>query len=428
MNTSSLYKKFKSCSKVCTDTRAIETNSIFFALKGPNFDANKFASVALEKGAKYAVVDDPKYNVSDNYILVEDSLIALQQLAKYHRHKYKGQLIGITGSNGKTSTKELINSVLSTKYNVVATHGNFNNEIGVPLTLLSVSLDTDIAIVEMGANHPGEIDFLCSLVNPTIGIITNIGFAHLEGFGTFENIINTKKALYNYVNSVNGELFVNKSDKILVDLSHNSHAKYYLDNHGLNGLIINDSRPEMTFYYVTPDFKSESIKTHLFGDYNLSNAMAAVVIGRHFNVSDSNIKNALESYYPQNNRSQLLNSEKNRIILDAYNANPASTMAALSHFNQLNEDKKLIILGDMLELGSYASEEHQKIVDWVQSENLDAIVVGPYYSNCKNLNGITTFDSVDSLIKYVEQNPIHSKTILLKGSRGLKLEKLVAFL
>ena len=423
-----LYQKFKKCSGINTDTRNIDKDSMFFALKGPNFNANLYAAEAIDKGSKFAVVDDPKVVISDQFILVEDSLSTLQQLSKYHRYQLLVDIIGITGSNGKTTTKELINEVLSTQYKVCATKGNLNNHIGVPLTLLRIDNKHDMAIVEMGANHEGEIALLCDLSNPDYGLITNIGKAHLEGFGSLDKIISTKKALYDSVKQNKGLVFINRSDQLLTNLSSDNNCFFYLDKDGLNGKLIENESSEMSFEYSISDYQSPLIKTHLIGNYNLENAMAAVAIGIHFNIDHKNIVSALKMYQPKNNRSQWFETGKNNVILDAYNANPTSTLVALEHFLSIKNENKLAILGDMLELGDSALEEHQRIVDFIDTNKLQCLFVGPIYASCKNLKSSKLFADTDELINFIKDNSILNKTILLKGSRGIKLENLVEYL
>jgi UDP-N-acetylmuramoyl-tripeptide--D-alanyl-D-alanine ligase len=428
MDIKNLYQKFQTCSGINTDTRNIDKDSMFFALKGPNFNANQFAAVAIKKGSKFAVVDSESVVESDKFILFDNSLTALQQLAKYHRSRLTIPLIGITGSNGKTTSKELINAVLSTQFKVAATKGNLNNHIGVPLTLLNINKSDEIAIIEMGANHVGEIEFLCGLCHPDYALITNIGKAHLEGFGSIENIIETKKALYESIKKSNGLAFVNKSDQMLIDLSDGINSFYYQDKNGLHGEIIDSNSGELVFKYINGDYKSSAIKTNLVGNYNLNNVMAAIAIGIYFKISHKNINEALSNYQPQNNRSQWLKTENNALILDAYNANPTSTLVALEHFLTMKAENKLAILGDMLELGNYALVEHQKIIDFINENEIPAIFVGPIYSSCNNNKANGFFTSTGDLIDFIKINPISNKTILLKGSRGIKLENLVGFL
>lgn len=428
MKIEALYQKFNQCSGINTDTRNIDKDSMFFALKGPSFNANLFAAEALKKGSKFVVVDDPDVAISDQFILVKDSLSTLQELSKYHRNKLSIPIVGITGSNGKTTTKELINEILSTQYKVAATKGNLNNHIGVPLTLLRINHDDDLAIVEMGANHEGEIGFLCDLCNPDYGLITNIGKAHLEGFGSLDKIISTKIALYDSVKQNNGLVFINRSDQLLTELSLENNCTYYLDKEGLNGKLIENKTGAMNFEYSTSDYQSPQIKTHLIGNYNLENAMAAVAIGIHFKIDHKIIVSALKTYQPKNNRSQWFETGKNDVILDAYNANPTSTLVALEHFLSINNENKLAILGDMLELGESASEEHQRIVDFIVKNKINYLFVGPIYASCKNLEASNSYSDTDELITFIKGNPIQHRTILLKGSRGIELEKLVKYL
>ena len=401
---------------------------MFFALKGPNFDANHFAEDAIKKGARYAIVDNPDITVSGRYILVENALATLQKLARYHRQQLSIPVIGITGSNGKTTTKELIYAVLSKGFKTKATSGNLNNHIGVPLTLLDITEEHEIAIVEMGANHPGEISFLCQLSKPTHALITNIGKAHLEGFGTFENVIAAKRELYDCTGERNGLLFVNRSDQLLTELSSVYRVFYYLDPNGLNGHLVQSANGLMQFHYEINDYRSPLIKSRLIGNYNLSNAMAAVAVGIHFQISHEKIKEAIEGYEPKNNRSQWTVTEKNELILDAYNANPTSTLAALQHFKSIRKDAKLAILGDMLELGSFSLEEHQKIVDYATEKRIKTFFVGKEYGKCQLPGHALSFTDTEALIEYLKHHPIEKQTILLKGSRGIGLEKALNYL
>lgn len=426
METKSLYKLFKTCSSVSIDTRTLEKDALFFGLKGPRFDGNKLAEEALSKGAKYAVVDDPALATSKDFILVKDSLRALQQLALFHRKTLTIPVIGITGSNGKTTTKELVDSVLSTTFNVLATKGNLNNHIGVPLTLLEITAKHQIAIIEMGANHRGEIDFLCSLCVPTYGLITNIGSAHLEGFGSRSNIIETKRAVYNHVCRNNGLLFVNASDRTLTKLIPTGCSTApYLDESKLHGELAEGKSIQLRFTYQSEGFKSDLICSHLSGHYNLANAMAAVAIGKHFGVSDSKIKEALESYQPTNNRSQWVNTGENRVILDAYNANPTSTKAALVHFFSIDHPKKMVILGDMLELGSFAESAHIEMIKMIEKKGLEAWYIGPIYQELHPKKPAQCFLNTQIALKHLKENPLSDRLILLKGSRSIGLEKLM---
>ena len=410
MNIKELHNIFLKSSGVTTDSRHIELNSIFFALKGDNFDGNKYAKSAIDKGASFAVVDNKAYCLNEKYILVDDVLSCLQELSKYHRKQLNCPVLGITGTNGKTTTKELITAVIEKKFKTVATKGNFNNHIGVPLTLLSAKLDTEFLIVEMGANHIHEIEFLCGLAQVDFGIITNIGKAHLEGFGSVEGVIKAKKELYDHIDINDGTLFVNANDKLLMSISENTKRILYnikeqeLSNSPFAEVVFNDSL----------------ISSQLIGDYNRTNILAACEIGHYFGVSLENTKEAIESYTPSNNRSQLLKTNRNTIVLDAYNANPSSMTEAIKAFQKVNHKKKLFILGDMLELGENSLVEHQSIIDELSQNNQKVILVGQEFNKCQH-NFAHFLNSKDAL-DWIEENPIEDMFILLKGSRGIKLE------
>ncbi len=412
MNIKELHNIFLKSSGVTTDSRHIELNSIFFALKGDNFDGNKYAKSAIDKGASFAVVDNKAYCLNEKYILVDDVLSCLQELSKYHRKQLNCPVLGITGTNGKTTTKELITAVIEKKFKTVATKGNFNNHIGVPLTLLSAKLDTEFLIVEMGANHIHEIEFLCGLAQVDFGIITNIGKAHLEGFGSVEGVIKAKKELYDHIDINDGTLFVNANDKLLMSISENTKRILYnikeqeLSNSPFAEVVFNDSL----------------ISSQLIGDYNRTNILAACEIGHYFGVSLENTKEAIESYTPSNNRSQLLKTNRNTIVLDAYNANPSSMTEAIKAFQKVNHKKKLFILGDMLELGENSLVEHQSIIDELSQNNQKVILVGQEFNKCQH-NFAHFLNSKDAL-DWIEENPIEDMFILLKGSRGIKLEML----
>ena len=424
MNISELHKLFLESTGVNTDTRKIKNGEIYFALKGDNFDGNKYAEAAIDAGAKYTIVDNLNYKLSKNYILVDDVLKTLQNLANYHRKIFNIPVIGITGTNGKTTTKELIYAVLSTKYNTHATVGNLNNHIGVPLTLLSINNKTEIAIVEMGANHPKEIDFLCNIAEPNFGIITNIGKAHLEGFGSFDGIINTKKELYNYIIKNKNLLFINSDDELLMSLSSSNNVKYYGTENtaNINGEIINSS-PFVNFKFN----ESNTIKTNLIGDYNFYNALAAAAIGKYFKVETKDIELALSNYQPDNMRSQFKETANNKIIIDAYNANPTSMENAIINFKNIDSENKVIIIGDMLELGKYSNEEHSKVIDLINKLKFTEVyLVGDeFYKLDSNFN---KFETNIELIEFLQKNEINNSFILLKGSRGIKLETLIDYL
>jgi len=427
MKISDLHALFLEQRSMSTDSRNIAENCIYFSLKGDNFNGNEFANEALEKGASYVVVDEKinKNFPNHHYIEVNDVLTVLQELATYHRDYLGIPIIALTGSNGKTTTKELINCVLKTKYNIIATIGNLNNHIGVPLTLLSMTDETEIGIVEMGANHKKEIQFLCEIAKPNFGYITNFGKAHLEGFGGIEGVIIGKSEMYDYLIKNNGFVFFNEDDDIQNQKIKN--YKYSLsftskDSQGVQ-LTLKESKP-----YVSVNYKDVNIKSNLIGSYNFTNICAAVCIGIHFNVDAASIKNAIENYTPNNNRSQIIKSKGLHIILDAYNANPTSMNAALDNFNQLENDYKVIILGDMFELGSKASKEHQKIVDKTLNLNVDEIfLVGEnFYQTNSESNRITKFKKFQELEDVIKQTAIKSDScILIKGSRGMALERLL---
>ena len=410
MSVKELHKLFLKSSGVITDSRQIKLNSIFFALKGDNFDGNEYAKSAIEKGASFAVIDNQTYCLNKKYILVDDVLSCLQELSQYHRKQLNCPVLGITGTNGKTTTKELIKAVIQKNFKTVATKGNLNNHIGVPLTLLSAKLDTEFLIIEMGANHTNEINFLCKLAQVNFGIITNIGKAHLEGFGNVQNVIIAKKELYDHINVNNGTLFVNANDKLLMSISENTERVLY-----------NIKKQEQSnTMFAEAIFNESLISSQLIGNYNRTNILAACEIGSYFGVTLENIKDAIKSYIPSNNRSQLFKTRRNTIILDAYNANPSSMSEAIKAVQKLNHKKKLFILGDMLELGENSLVEHQSIIDELSENNQEVILIGNEFNKCQH-NFIHFFNSEDAL-GWIEENPIEDMFILLKGSRGIKLE------
>lgn len=418
MNIQELHQIFLRSKGVCIDTRKIIKNSIFFALKGKNFNGNEFAKTALKNGCNYVVIDEREFQEDERFILVDDVLKYLQQLSNYHRKKLKCPVIGITGTNGKTTTKELIFAILNSKYKTVATKGNLNNHIGVPLTLLSTPLETEMLIVEMGANHPGEINFLSEITQPNFGIITNIGKAHLEGFGGYEGVIKTKSELYQYIMKTNGKLFVNSNDDLLLSLSKNSERIKY----GKDSQLIS-ANPLLEF-----NFKNTHISTNLIGSYNFYNLAVACSVGDFFGVSIDNCKSAIESYIPSNNRSQVERSEKgNTLILDAYNANPSSMLVAIQSFEQIKAKKKIAILGDMLELGDDSLQEHQLITEELVKRNFhQVLLVGNEFKQTKN--NFLYFENTNQIRTWIQNNPIQNSTVLLKGSRGIQLESLIEFL
>ena len=380
-----LYKWFTQYPVISTDSRDIKPDSLFFALKGESFDGNKYATAALEKGAVLAVVDDPAVAIDNHYFLVDDVLTTLQDLARYHRAQFTCPVIGVTGTNGKTTTKELINAVLQSHYRTHATKGNLNNHIGVPLTLLSARVsEVDILIIEMGANHQGEIAFLCSIANPTCGLITNVGKAHLEGFGGEEGVIKGKTELYRHLKTVNGKAFVCTRQPILSELSADLDQLTYGESDGANytGAIVSSDPFLIVNWNV--DQTEQIIHTHLVGGYNIDNVMAAICVGSSFNVPVSKIVEALESYIPSNNRSQVMQTAQNRLFLDAYNANPSSMAAALNNFALLDAYPKTVIIGDMFELGDESKDEHQQIVILLLKLNFkDVMLIGPRFLKCR---------------------------------------------
>lgn len=419
-----LYKKFVSSTGISTDTRKISPGNIFFALKGPNFNANKFAEQALEAGATYAVIDDKNYVKSDKTLLVDDVLRILQGLANFHRKQLNIPILAITGSNGKTTTKELIKIVLDQKYVCQATVGNLNNHIGVPLTLLSFKQDIEIAIVEMGANKLGDIRDLCNIAEPTHGIITNIGKAHTEGFGSFQGVLRGKSELYHWLIQNQGQVFINSRDDILLNMSKRFEKPIFF--------------PGANDYYhceiikVNPWVKlktenNEIIQTNLVGAYNFPNISAALCIGKYFGVDPDKANAAVSSYTPTNNRSQVIKIGSNTIILDAYNANPDSMKAAIENLSNMTADKKIVILGDMFELGDITEEEHRRIGKLTRKAGFqEAIFCGDRmrYAH-QEYNNSRYFKNTSDLENYIENRKFEDCLILIKGSRAMALEVLV---
>ncbi len=427
MDIAYIHSFFLKCNSVSIDTRKIQPNSLFVAIKGENFDANTFAKEALQKGASYVIIDNEDYFIDQRTILVENSLIALQELAKYHRQYLKLPIIALTGSNGKTTTKELINVVLSKKFNTKATVGNLNNHIGVPLTLLSFDSKTEIGIVEMGANHKKEIEFLCELATPDYGYITNFGKAHLEGFGGVEGVIEAKSEMYNYLSQNDKLVFINLEDEIQVEKSKTLKAYSF-------GINKENANVNISFIAANPfveiHFSNRVVQTHLIGLYNANNINAALTIGKYFGVDDLDIKEALESYIPENNRSQLITKETNQIILDAYNANPSSMAVAIENFLQLENQNKIMILGDMFELGEESQQEHKIIVSLLLEEkNIICFFIGKeFYSNRISKNNFHFHETFNSFSDYLSDAKIENSSILIKGSRGMALERTLDFL
>lgn len=416
MNIEELYKLYCTSYLVDTDTRKIRKGSIYFALKGENFNGNKFAIEALTNGANYAVIDEQEFNTHPKTILVKNVLETLQKLANFHRKKLNIPIISLTGSNGKTTTKELINAVLSQKFKTTATIGNLNNHIGVPLTLLSMTPTTEIGIVEMGANHLKEIKFLCGISEPNFGYITNFGKAHLEGFGSVEGIIKGKSELYNFLRNTNGFAFLNEDDNIQLKQA----AGISSITFNKNSIQFIEANP-----FVKIQFNNTRIESKLIGKYNYTNIAAAITIGNYFKVSVENIKNAIENYIPTNNRSQIIEKGTSKIILDAYNANPTSMQVALENFNQLKDNNKIIFLGDMFELGKESKKEHQKIADLATSYNFEKVyLIGKAFSTT-NVKNAFVYDSFEAFKTSNQQFQFNKTTILIKGSRGMALERIL---
>jgi len=414
MKIADLYTIYSTHFLVDTDTRTIRKNTLFFALKGDNFNGNKFALQAIKKGAIYSVIDEKEYQ-SDHTILVDNVLKTLQELAKYHREQLNIPIIGLTGSNGKTTTKELINAVLSTKYSTTATIGNLNNHIGVPLTLLSMTPKTEIGIVEMGANHSKEIAFLCTLAMPDYGYITNFGKAHLEGFKTLEGVIEAKSEMYQYLERNNKTVFVNPTDETQILKTKNIKSIAF-DVKNFEFLALNP--------FVKLQYRNNHLQSNLIGSYNYTNIAAAITIGAYFKVPLLKIITAIESYTPKNNRSQIIKTANNTIILDAYNANPTSVKAAVESFAIIEASAKTLILGDMFELGKNSLQEHQEIIDLVIQFNFkNVLLVGKIFHQTKTtFHQFITFNDVN---KYISTHTIKNNYILIKGSRGMALERLL---
>ncbi len=423
MTIEALYKVFLKSSGICTDSRKVFDKCLYFSLKGENFDGNTFAHQALEKGAYKAIINGVRFHKNTGEtIIFKDPLKTLQKLATFHRKTLNIPILALTGSNGKTTTKELINAVLSQKYNTTATKGNLNNHIGVPLTLLSMNKNTEIGIVEMGANHQGEIDFLCNIAFPDYGYITNFGKAHLEGFGSIEGVIKGKTELYRHLKKHGKTVFVNTQD-----LTQVTHSK------GLNTVSFGteDSQYHILLLESSENlkvsFKGVEIQSNLTGKYNFNNIAAAVAIGSFFNVSVNQIKKGIESYIPQNNRSQIITKGTNKIILDAYNANPTSMLAAIENFKSLPGSTKILILGDMFELGKEAEKEHQYIATLLEKKPLgNTFLIGEnFYQTQTTSKHIKKYQNFEEFISEFKKQLPQNSTVLIKGSRGMALERVL---
>jgi UDP-N-acetylmuramoyl-tripeptide--D-alanyl-D-alanine ligase len=440
--TSDIYKLFLQHPLISTDTRKIAAGSLFFALKGDKFDANTFAKQALEAGAAYAVIDNPAYRLNEKYILVDDALTALQDLARYHRWQLNIPVIGLTGTNGKTTTKELINSVLSQHFKTQATQGNLNNHIGVPLTLLTIDSSHEIAVIEMGANRQKEIELLCSIAQPTHGLITNVGKAHLEGFGGIEGVKKGKGELYDYLKESerleSGVAFVNNDDMVLLEMEQARGLKnvvFYGTGDGQNlvtGKIVENS-PLLTLQWTNnKSGKNSTVKTNLTGAYNLDNILAAICIGVYFGLTDEEINQGVEGYQPKNNRSQIVKTKTNTLICDYYNANPSSMFVAIENIGKLDAKRKVLILGDMFEMGDEAAAEHASVIKKAMETPVDErIFIGKDFSDAgaaMNHRPSTMdffYPTAEDAINALKADPIKNSTILIKGSRGMALERLV---
>ena len=422
-----LYSPFYKSKGICIDTRKIYEGCLFVCIQGENFDGNTFADDALKQGAVHVIVDNPNYfNASAEMTLVSDSVQYLQQLANHHRNTFDIPVIGVTGSNGKTTTKELIHIVLRKKFNVLATEGNLNNHIGVPLTLLRLNSDHEIAIIEMGANRLRDIEELCAIAEPNYGIITNVGKAHLEGFGSFEGVLKTKRELYEAVALKNGTLVVNGNDTVLTQVIPEGlkTVQFGTENQYVNG-VLKALTPFVQMQWSHKTYTSPLLNCQMIGGYNFTNYLAAITFGCLFEVPEEAISEAVEEYTPTNNRSQVHRSDRNTVIIDCYNANPTSMTSALESFRMMSAEKKVIILGDMRELGPDSNTEHAKILELIEASNLKGYSVGTEFGKLSSPSIMGHFENVESAQSYFEKNKINDSLVLLKGSRGIALEKLI---
>ncbi|NUO00427.1 MAG: UDP-N-acetylmuramoyl-tripeptide--D-alanyl-D-alanine ligase [Saprospiraceae bacterium] len=428
-----LYQIYLNHPVVTTDSRNVPQGALFFALRGDNFDGNQFAAKALEDGAAFAVVDDPTVCENDRFLLVEDTLAALQELGRHHRRQFEIPVIAITGSNGKTTTKELVSSVLSSHYPTHFTKGNFNNHIGLPLTLLSMPAQTEVAVIEMGANHQGEIEFLCSLAEPTHGLITNIGKAHLEGFGGIEGVKKGKSELYRYLAAHKGMVFINKNEPFLEDLAApvskklfytKSDAPDFASEYYETQLLAAD--PFVRVAFLSEYGELVEVMSRLIGIYNFNNIMTAITLGKYFKVPAHKIKTAIEEYVPTNNRSQLIRLGEHTVILDAYNANPDSMRQAILNLAAMEGTHKIAVLGDMLELGESSAEEHRRIAQLAVDQGFDQVVLtGPSFAEAAREAGLRHFNQVDDLRDWFLLQDFPPSLLLIKASRGMRMERLL---
>ncbi len=429
MKIEELYKIYLQSRLVSTDSRKISPGSIFFALKGENFNGNQFALQAIEQGALAAIVDEEPEAPLAGIYLVDDVLTTLQNLAAFHRKQMGIPILAITGSNGKTTTKELCKAVLSKKFNVYATTGNLNNHIGVPLTLLAMNDQVELGIVEMGANHPGEIRNLCAIAWPDMGVITNVGKAHLEGFGSLEGVARAKGELFEHLRANHKTIFINDGNEYVRNLVPDSYTPVIHYNSESGPRVINKKSNPFLELDINVSNHNYLLKTNLLGGYNAENVLAAFCVGTHMGVAPGDIKDAIESYKPQNNRSQFIESGKNRLFMDAYNANPSSMFAAVDEFLLTGEDKKLLILGEMREVGDSSYKEHKALIDHLKEKHVEqAICIGKSFEMAVTGTGYTYFETVEQLISYLKDHPLTGLYILIKGSRANKLEKLLQVL
>ena len=427
MNIQKIHQLFIKSNSVSIDTRNIKENDIFFAIKGPNFDGNKFAEEAIEKGCSYVISDNLHLRkLSDKIIYVKNSIETLQKLGNYHRRTLKAKIIAITGSNGKTTSKEILLNVLKYRYNTIATKGNLNNHLGVPLTLLSMDIDTEIGIIEMGANHLKEIETLCKIAEPDYGYITNFGNAHLEGFKTIEGVIKGKSELYEYLKSNSKLIFYNSQN----NTQSNVIGEY--TNSFSYGINANDDcqlTKVKSSDNIQVRYKNKTISSKIYGDYNFDNICIAIAIGDFYNIDFEDIKKGVENYLPDNNRSQITTKESNTIILDAYNANPTSMDLAIKSFEKLKYTNKIIIAGDMFELGEESNKYHQQIVNYLETtSNIEIFIVGVNFSKTNHTNKIKSFLTTEELITNLMKLKIKNSSILIKGSRGMELEKVIKYI
>lgn len=427
MTIAEIHKLFLESEGVSTDTRNLIPNTIFFALKGDNFNGNEFAEKAIEGGCSYSIIDEAAYNAHPQTILVNSVLQTLQDLANYHRKQFDIPVLGITGSNGKTTTKELIGAVLSKKFNLLITEGNLNNHLGVPFTLLRLNHQHDFAVIEMGANKPGDIKELVEIAEPTHGLITNIGAAHIEGFGSLDGVIKTKTEMYDFIDRNGGVVFYNAEDEILAQhLPDVNEIVSYGERAGsIQGELLKLD-PFVNFKWKSAATESPAITTNLVGKYNFINFLCAVCIGNYFKVPAVDMNAAIAEYVPSNNRSQVQKTERNTLVVDCYNANPTSMMAALKSFVQMEADSKVAILGDMLELGQISDEEHQKIADFLHANEIKAFLVGTEMGKVNS--SLQKFENAQDLIDQSVLRDVTNAVVLLKGSRGIMLESLIAHL